>query len=362
VLAVANWESAANNGVAEQARKQACPFSLEMGMAGGKLEALTAAAPARQAAPLLAPDASEPVIVTRGLSKQYGSLTALDDCSLEVPRGTVFGLLGPNGAGKTTLLRLWMGFLRPTRGSAAILGHDCYRDYLQVHRRVAYMPGDARLPRHMTGRQVLDFFARLRTGRPADTALQIAQRLDLDLRRRVAWMSTGMRQKLALTVTLASPAEVVILDEPTSNLDPTIRTEVLHLVCESRQSGQTVVFSSHVLSETESVCQQVAILRSGRLVHRQCIEQLRRQHRVEARLDGTLLQVPAELKSQLRIQHDPRSGKLRIDTHGDLGPLLGWLGTLGLSEVSIQPVGLQTVYERYHPAGAGSELAWRESP
>lgn len=293
---------------------------------------------------------SESLIVTQGLTKEYRQLTALDDCSLEVPRGAVFGLLGPNGAGKSTLLRLLMGFIRPTRGRALIMGLECHRDYVAVHREVAYMPGDARLPGHMTGRQVVDFFSRLRSGRRAELGLRIAERLDLDLRRRVAWMSTGMRQKLALAVTLATEAPVMILDEPTSNLDPTVRAEVLQLVRECQASGHTIVFSSHVLSETEAVCQRVAILRGGRLVHTQCLNELRRQHRVSAQLSGPLPPIPHDLQSQLIVDHDRATGRLRLDMLGELGQLLGWLSTLRLTEVSIEPIGLQSVYERIHPS------------
>ncbi len=222
-------------------------------------------------------------IATDALTKRYGDVAALRHCTVTVQRGEVFGLLGPNGAGKTTLLRLLLGFLHPTSGWARIDGLDCYRQSLAVRQRVAYLPGEARLFRQMRGRDALRFFADIRRRGNYRTSLQLAKRLELDTSRRVSFMSTGMRQKLALAVTLAAETPLLILDEPTSNLDPTVRGIVLDLVREARARGQTVMFSSHVLSEVEQACDRVVILRSGELVHTQVMSELRRRHRIRAR-------------------------------------------------------------------------------
>jgi ABC-2 type transport system ATP-binding protein len=293
-------------------------------------------------------------VETRSLTKRYGSLTALDDCALEIRRGEVFGLLGPNGSGKTTLLRLLMGFLRPSSGAATIDGLDCYRESLAVHRRVAYLPGDAKLFPQMRSRDVLRFFSRVRPDADLARSLALAGRLKLDLTRRVAALSTGMRQKLALAAILAFDTPLVVLDEPTSNLDPTIRSEVLALVREARSAGRTVIFSSHVLDEVEQVCDRVGILRQGRLVHLQLMGELRRQHRIKATLTAPLPIVPPALTGQLEITVD--DGRLTILTPGELSPLLGWLATLPLADVQIEPFGLRAVYDRYH-GGAIEECA-----
>ena len=163
-------------------------------------------------------------------------------------------------------------------------------------------------------------------------------------------MSTGMRQKLALAATLAADTPLIILDEPTSNLDPTIRGTVLDLVQQARSAGRTVMFSSHVLSEVEEVCDRVVILRSGKLVHTQTMSELRRQHRIRARLTGALPAPPPQFANQLAIQANG-DGEVMIETPGELSPLLGWLATLQLKEVNIEPIGLRAVYDRYH-AGA----------
>jgi ABC-2 type transport system ATP-binding protein len=161
-------------------------------------------------------------------------------------------------------------------------------------------------------------------------------------------MSTGMRQKLGLVAVLAIDAPTVILDEPTTNLDPTMRGEVLRLVRESQRAGRTVVFSSHMLDEVEDLCDRVAILRRGKLVHEQALSTLRRQHRIRARLTGPLPPLPSALSDGLSIETD--GDAVTIVTAGELSPLLGWLATLPLAEVRIEPVGLATIYQQYHQA------------
>ena len=287
------------------------------------------------------------LVTTAGLSKQYGRVVALESCTLTVCPGEIFGLLGPNGAGKTTLLRLLLGYLHPSAGWARIDGLDCHRQSLAVRQRVAYLPGEARLFRQMRGRDLLRFFASMRGGGSWQRALRLAERLELDVSRRLSFMSTGMRQKLALAATLAADTRLVILDEPTSNLDPTVRGTVLQLVQEARQRGQTIMFSSHVLSEVEQACDRVVILRAGKLVHTQVMSELRRRHRIQARLRGALPPPPAALADQLTIRMESDE-RVTIETPGDLSTMFGWLSELPLEEVRIEPVGLRSVYDQFH--------------
>ena len=298
------------------------------------------------------------LIETFGLTKRYGRFTALDDCSLGIKPGEVFGLLGPNGAGKTTLLRLILGYLRPTSGRAVVEGMDCVSQSLAVRRRVAYLPGEARLFRSMRGHDVLHLLAGLRPGSEAQhqRSIAIAERLELDTSRRVAMMSTGMRQKLALAATMAADTPIVILDEPTANLDPTVRQTVLAMVREAKAGGRTVVFSSHVLAETEEACDRVAVLRGGKLVHTQSIHELRQRHRIYLRMDdgppaADMPAPPEHLAEDFRPNRTD-DGWTVVDTSGELQPLLGWLATLALADVRIEPLGLRAVYEQFHPSGA----------
>jgi ABC-2 type transport system ATP-binding protein len=287
------------------------------------------------------------IVRTAALTKRYGDFAALDGCTLEIREGTIFGLLGPNGAGKTTLLRTLLGFLAATSGLSTVAGFDSATESLEVRARTAYLPGEARLFRRMDGHGVLDFFAGLRRECRRDAATRVAERLGLDCSRQVARMSTGMRQKLALAVVLATDVPLVILDEPTANLDPTARSIVLELAREARAAGRSVIFSSHVLSEVEETCDDVAILRAGRVVHEQSIDDLRRGHRIHAELHGPFPGVPAEFVG--RLAATPLSERrVVLETEEPLAPLLGWLSTLPIAEVRVEPVGLQAVYDRFH--------------
>ena len=287
------------------------------------------------------------LVRTENLTKRYGGFTALDACSLGVPAGEIFGLLGPNGAGKTTLLRLLLGYIHPTGGRASVCGCDIETDRLGVRERTAYLPGEARLFRRMNGHGVLDFFADLRPTCSRAVAARVADRLGLDCTRQVGRMSTGMRQKLALAVVLATDVPLVILDEPTANLDPTARAVVLDLVREARAAGRTVIFSSHVLSEVEETCDRVAILRAGRLVHEQSLDHLRRCHRIRARLSAPFTGVPAALAGHVALADDA-DGRIVLEAADSLAPLLGWLATLPVEEMQVEPVGLAAVYDRFH--------------
>lgn len=294
-------------------------------------------------------------VETVELSKRYGDITALQNCTVQVDAGEVFGLLGPNGSGKSTFLRTLTGMVRPTHGVARIAGLDCWTQSVEVRRLTAYLPGDARLFRWLRGRDVLDLLASARADGDLPASLKLAKRLDLDLRRRVALMSTGMRQKLALAAVLATPAPVVILDEPTANLDPSVRMEVLQLVREARNRGQTVLFSSHVLSEVEEICQRVLLLHKGRVAHLQDMSQLRSGHRIIARLGGQLPAAPAEIAAAVAIhEHD---GEVWIDAEGELPTVLNWLAVAEPGELRVEPLGLRTIYEEHFGRASVEEEA-----
>ncbi len=213
---------------------------------------------------------STAAILTQGLSKAYGSRLGIADVDLQVGRGEVFGFIGPNGAGKTTTIRLLLGLLRPSAGRAAVMGLDVQRDSVAVRRRVGYLPGDFGLDPRMTGRELIDYFTSLRDGESpaADSRRRadvFAARLELDLDVPMGRLSRGNRQKIGLIQALCHRPALLILDEPTTGLDPLMQDTFLQIVREARDEGRTVFLSSHVLSEVERVCDKVAIVRAGRL-------------------------------------------------------------------------------------------------
>jgi ABC-2 type transport system ATP-binding protein len=287
---------------------------------------------------------------TEHLTKHYGRRPALDDLNLEVGPGETFGLLGPNGSGKSTALRLLLGFLRPTAGKALVAGHDCWRDSVAARRHVAYLPGELRLYENMTGRELIRFLSNLR-GRTVGPDLDaLARRFDIDLSRPIAQLSSGMKRKVALLQVLYARAPLVIMDEPTNTLDPTMRDELLEQVRLARAQGQAVLFSSHVLSEVEQVCDRVAILRSGRLVQVQTMAELREGRLVRARLNGPWDE-EAPLPDGLRLRAHEKD-HLTLEYHGPLPELLAWLARQPLADLRLEPLGLASIYYRFHGAEA----------
>jgi ABC-2 type transport system ATP-binding protein len=220
-----------------------------------------------------------PALRVRGLVKDYGRVHAVRGIDLDVRRGEVFGFLGPNGAGKTTTIRCVLDLLRPTGGRVEVLGLDPRRDGVAVRRRVAYVPGELRLPERQTGQQLVAAVARLRGGLDAERRRDLAERLDLDLSRRLRDLSSGNRRKVALLLAFAANAEVLVLDEPTNGLDPLMQHEFLRLVREAREAGTTIFLSSHVLSEVQRAADRVAVLRAGKIVALGTVDELRGQAR-----------------------------------------------------------------------------------
>ena len=229
-------------------------------------------------------------ITVEGLTKHYGRVHALEDVSLEVVPGEIFGFLGPNGAGKSTLIRLLLGYLHPTAGRASVLGLDIVRDSVAIRSRTGYLPGGIALDDGLTGERYLDDLAAL-SGRSPVRRSAICERLELTdriLRRPIRDYSRGMRQKVGIVQALQHDPDVAILDEPSEGLDPLMQRAFYEVLDEVRAAGRTVFFSSHVLSEVERVCDRVAIVRAGRLVLTEDVAALRAQRRrlVELRFEG----------------------------------------------------------------------------
>jgi beta-exotoxin I transport system ATP-binding protein len=318
-------------------------------------------------------------IETSGLTKTYGRpmpvhppgrppatvVRALQDLSIEVGEGEIFGFLGPNGAGKSTTIRLLLGFLHPTSGRASVLGLDAVRDSVAIRSRVGYLPGGIAFWDGLTGERLLDDLAAL-SGRPPTRRAELLDRLELSpetLRRQVRDYSRGMRQKLGVIQALQHDPELAILDEPTEGLDPLMQYAFYSILEDIRRSGRTIFFSSHILSEVERVCDRVAIVRHGRLVALEDIPTLlaRRKRNVEMRLDGpppALDGVPGV--SEIRVA----DGRLRCRLEGDVAPFLAAIAGLTIHDLTIEPARLEEAFLEFYaddvvdggalPAAAGA--------
>ncbi len=214
-------------------------------------------------------------IAIRGLVKNYGRTRALDGLDLEVSTGEVHGFLGPNGAGKTTAIRVLLGLLRADSGDVHLLGGDPWADAVALHRRLAYVPGDVNLWPKLTGGEIIDLLARLRGSTDRRRRDELVDRFELDPSKKARTYSKGNRQKVGLVAALASDAELLVLDEPTSGLDPLMEAEFQRCIDEATSAGRTVLLSSHILAEVESLCDRVSIIRSGRTVQSGTLDDLR---------------------------------------------------------------------------------------
>ncbi|MGW3994615.1 ABC transporter ATP-binding protein [Amycolatopsis sp. NPDC004772] len=296
-------------------------------------------------------------ITADGLTKAFGRTKALDGLDLTVHTGEVHGFLGPNGAGKTTTIRVLLGLMRADGGRATLLGGDPWTDATELHRRLAYVPGDVTLWPNLTGGEVIDLLGRLRGGLDTARRAELIERFDLDPRKKGRTYSKGNRQKVALVAALASDVELLVLDEPTSGLDPLMEEVFREVVAEERERGdRTVLLSSHILSEVEALCDRVTIVRAGRTVESGTLDELRHLGRIT--IDASLARVPADLGSLPGVHDLSLYGShvhLSVDQTA-LDDVMRHLAEAGLRSLVSRPPTLEELFLRHYrhdePVGA----------
>jgi beta-exotoxin I transport system ATP-binding protein len=291
-------------------------------------------------------------IRTERLTKHYGPIVGIEELSLDVPQGEVFGFLGANGAGKTTTIRMLLDLVRPTSGRASILGFDCHRESRAARARVGYLPGDMPVYPELTGAAYLDYLTRVGALPVSESRLQhLLQRFDVsrvDLMRKIRDYSQGMKRKLGIIQALMADAPLIILDEPTLGLDPLMIQAFCQTVYELRRNARTVFLSSHVLSEVEKMCDRVALIRRGRLVEIRTLRELRQQstRRVIVEFSRPVdVACPARPGLTL-VTREPSRWVLEVN--GPLGPLVSCLAGLPVTDLMVETFTFEDYFlERY---------------
>ncbi len=292
----------------------------------------------------------QPAIRTERLTKHYGKVRALVDLDLDIPPGEVFGFLGPNGAGKTTTIRTMLDEIRPTSGKASILGMDTHEKSVEIRKHIGYVPGDLAMYPQLTGRDTLTYFANLRGGVDWSYVHSLAERLDADLDKKVGDLSSGNRQKVGLIQAFMNRPKVLVMDEPSSGLDPLVQRELQAMMREVAAEGCAIFLSSHTLSEVQRVADRVGIIRKGRLVTVEHVAALRSKakRRVELELDA---RADAADFAALAGASDiaVHNHHVAMSFEGDLGALLkAATEKYVIRDISTQEADLEEIFLTYY--------------
>ncbi|HEX6258785.1 MAG TPA: ABC transporter ATP-binding protein [Candidatus Saccharimonadales bacterium] len=291
---------------------------------------------------------NQPIVSARGLVKTFGNLRALDGLDLKVTSGEVHGFLGPNGAGKSTTIRILLGLLRKNGGSVELFGDNPWTDRVRLHRRLAYVPGDVNLWPNLSGGEVIDLLGALRGGIQKKRRNELVEAFKLDVTKKCNTYSKGNRQKVAIIAALASDVELYILDEPTSGLDPLMQAIFNTEIARLKKAGKTVLLSSHLLSEVDTLCDRVTIIKEGKAIESGTLTELRRLTRntvvVETKKPITKLgSIPGVTDTRL----DDTRAEFKVEA-GSMDALLQKLIPLGIISLTSTPPSLEELFLRHY--------------
>jgi ABC-2 type transport system ATP-binding protein len=291
---------------------------------------------------------SRSAIEVRALTKTFGPVRALDGLDLTVHAGEVHGFLGPNGAGKSTTIRILLGLAKADGGQVSLLGGDPWRDAVALHRQIAYVPGDVTLWPTLTGGETIDLLARMRGGIDTARRAELIERFDLDPRKKARTYSKGNRQKVSLISAFSSNARLLLLDEPSSGLDPLMENVFQQCVTEAHDRGATVLLSSHILAETEALCDRITIIRAGKTVESGTLESMR--HLSRTSIKAEMVSDPGDLSRISGVEDvsfDGHTLRAQVDS-GSIGELIRVLGDAGVRSLVSQPPTLEDLFLRHY--------------
>jgi ABC-2 type transport system ATP-binding protein len=295
------------------------------------------------------------ILKVDNITKKFGTLTALDRISFEMEQGEVLGFIGPNGAGKTTTIRILLGILKASSGNAVIFGKDVWNDAVEIHKNLAFVPGEVNLWPNLTGGEVIDLFIKLRGNNGRNRREELIRRFDLDPSKKCGTYSKGNRQKVALIAAFSTDADLYILDEPTTGLDPLMKQFFQECVNEVKKEGKSVLLSSHILSEVEKLCDRVCIIRKGEIIETGTLEELRHLTRTHIKVE-TRQPVP-ELESIDGIHNLQKAGKVYIfqaDTD-KIGKIIKYLGQFDITALESAPPTLEDLFLHHYQSDRGED-------
>ncbi|MDF2036534.1 ABC transporter ATP-binding protein [Cytobacillus oceanisediminis] len=282
------------------------------------------------------------------LTKKFGKFTALDGVNLELDKGEVLGFIGPNGAGKSTTIRVLLGIIKATNGEVKIFSKDAWQDAVDIHKRVAYVPGDVNLWPNLTGGEVIDLFIKLNGTANKAKREELIEKFDLDPSKKCRTYSKGNRQKVALVAAFSSDADLFILDEPTSGLDPLMEKVFQECVMDVKMQGKSVLLSSHILSEVEKLCDRISIIRQGRIIESGSLSELRHLTRTQMLVD-TRQPITGlnELKGIHGIEESEHGMKFQVDTI-QIDEVIRHISQFGITRIESAPPTLEDLFMRHY--------------
>lgn len=288
------------------------------------------------------------LVEVKGLQKNFGQFQALKDVSFEVNAGEVLGYIGPNGAGKSTTIRILLGIIRATQGKVQIFGKDVWQDSIEIHKKIAYVPGDVYLWPNLSGGETIDLFLKLHGAINQEKRDQLIKKFDLNPKKKVRSYSKGNRQKIALIAALATEAELYIFDEPTSGLDPLMEAVFQEEVKALKAAGKAIILSSHILSEVEKLADRVAVIRKREIVETGTLDDLRHltryQYKVETEQETVGLK---ELSSVHDLQIKENEATFQADSD-EIDEILKTLLLYGVKKLEATPPTLEDLFMRHY--------------
>lgn len=282
------------------------------------------------------------------VTKKFGRFTALDGVNLNVNQGEIYGFIGPNGAGKSTTIRVLLGILKATSGEAKIFGLDAWKDAVEIHKRIAYVPGDVNLWPNLTGGEVIDLFMSLRGKGDPKKRDKLIEKFELDPHKKCRTYSKGNRQKVALVAAFATDADLYILDEPTSGLDPLMERHFQESIIEVKETGKSVLLSSHILSEVEKLCDTVGIIRQGKIIEAGSLEELRHLTRTSllVKTKEPILNI-ADVQGVHEIVENEDGLSFQVDTD-ELDNIMQYITPYGIVKLESAPPTLEDLFMRHY--------------